>query len=263
MNRFAYTVGPALRHDSLAHYLAAVGVLGLCELGSRWQRGACEFGAPHEEIAASIEAARAGRKLLPVPTGNQTTPKHPLWCNRGRRSLSRGVEAARVWLAAMTDDQRALELSHLLGVHQGPIQLSLPRPQQLMDGVRLNPNWNLGTLMPAVIGDPPAALVSAWLPVLAWEAQRILLTTELRTDDAAAGAGGQLEGDVYSWLALEWGEPLTMAEVFVLLNGGPRRWYFCGRQTPFLRTVYHLRDTAGGGKTLEFCRGQSWTGVLG
>jgi hypothetical protein len=241
-----------LRHDSLAHYLAAVGVIGLCEVGSRWQRGACEFGAPPEEVAASIEAALAGRKLLPTYETD-----HPLWCNRGRRSLSRGVADARAWLLDMDERQRAAELAALLGITSAPMQLSLPK------GPRPNPNWNLGTLMPAVIGDPPAALVSAWLPVLAWEAQRLLLTTELRTDDAAEGAGGQMEGDVYSWLALEWGEPLTMAEVFVLLNGGPRRWHFCGRQTPFQRTVYHLRDTAGGGKTLEFCRGQSWTGVLG
>ena len=246
-----------LRHDSLAHYLAAVGVIGLIEVGSRWSRGACEFGAPPDEVAAAIEAALMDRKLLPVPVGAQPTPEHPLWCNRARRSLSRGVADARAWLLDMDADQRAAELAALLGLSEGPIQYSLPK------GPRPNPNWNLGTLMPAVIGDPPAALASAWLPVLAWEAQRLLLTTELRTDDAVQGAGGQMEGDVYSWLALEWCEPLTVAEVFALLNGGPQRWHFCGRKTPFLRTVYHLRDTAGGGKTLEFCRGQSWTGVIG
>lgn len=237
-----------MHNESLAHYLAAIGVIGLCEVGSRWNRGRCEFGAPLEEISASLEAALAGNKLLP-----HHEVEHPLWCNRARRSLARGAAEAREWLAMMDAAQRASELSSLLAGEGEPQKLKLPPGPS-----RPNPNWNLGTLMPAVIGDPPAALASAWLPVLAWEAQRVILTTECR----ANGSVGALEGDVYSWMTYEWWEPLTIAEVFLLLNGGEKRWHFCGLPINCARQVYHLRDTAGGGKTLEFCRGASWVGII-
>lgn len=238
-----------LYHESLGHYLAAIGVIGLCEVGSRWVNGYCEFGAPLEEILQGCESALSGRGLWPL---HETD--HPLWCNRGRRSIQRGVEEARSWLKNMKPEQRRAELHHLIEGSKEAMRLSIPK------GPRPNPNWNIGTLIPAVLGDVAPLHVSAWVPILAWEAQRLVLTNELRAP--VGSPTGALVGDVYSWQAIEWHEPLTVAEVFVLLSGGVNRWHYVGQSIQATKRYYHLRDTAGGGKTKEFCTGESFVVVL-
>jgi hypothetical protein len=230
-----------LLHRSLAHYLAAVGVIGLLEVGSVWRQGACVLGGPLVEISDAIEARRKRKGgLLPLaPT------KHPFWCNQARRSLVRGVEDAREWLAKLTPEQRRAELDQLLAGHEAAA--SAPKKQG-------GQNWNLGTLMPSVINSPgneTPTVASAWLPVLAWEAQRLIVSRELRAT-ALPDVSFETPGDV-CYVIPEWEVPLTCAEVFLLLNGGPPRWHLLGLEAPISRRYYNLRDTTGGGRTMEFC----------
>lgn len=118
--------------------------------------------------------SRAKNNKWPTDVAETT---HPFFCNRGRRSLARGVVQARLWLAEMSAGQRQKELESV--ETSEPIQLSLPSATPHESGWQTYAGrggwWNLGTLIPAVIRSQetvPERLVSAWVPVLAWESQQ-------------------------------------------------------------------------------------------
>lgn len=88
------------------------------------------------------------------PTEEKTS--HPIFCDRGRRSLRRGVQQARLWLSRMDAAQAKAELLHVIGATVDPIRLTLPTSSRAKEG------WH--TYLPAWDrpGNPIALLSPSW-----------------------------------------------------------------------------------------------------
>ncbi len=165
---------------------------------------------PADQIESLMSVVR--RDEWPTPHDAEAARTHPLYCNRGRRSLARGVSDARLHLAGLDDRQLLAELRDAIGARDGmPIMISRPKNS----GMRVQGGWwNLGTLRPSTIstdlnGYQP---VSAWLAALAWEAQTVLPEVAVRgilrrkRDDADPTRVNRLRLPF-------WGYPLDVAEV--------------------------------------------------
>lgn len=130
--------------------------------------------ATKDQIAIAI--AKAAKNDWPQE--EKTT--HPIFCDRGRRSLLRGVQQARLWLSRMDVAQAKAELLHVIGATTAPIRFALPSSSQSKEGWHTYAMgggwWNFGTINPSVIrtDSNPESIVSAWVPVLAWQSQTIV-----------------------------------------------------------------------------------------
>lgn len=106
--------------------------------------------------------------------------KHPFFCNRGRRSLLRGVGDARRHLSKMSVKQSRQELLGYIHQHNLPLgAMGTRRPDAKWTMMKKDGGWwNLGTLQPNVIDcQGTHQIVSAWVAALVWEVVSLLPET--------------------------------------------------------------------------------------
>jgi hypothetical protein len=213
---------------SLGDYLARIGAAALVECLISPREVTCN----QEQIDSLLKIA--AKNNWPTDVAETT---HPLFCNRGRRSLARGVEQARLWLAEMDADQRRAELATAISDQTEPVSLSLPGANPKHESgwhtyATLGGWWNLGTLIPAVmqVGGNPERPVSAWVAVLAWESQQWIDEPSVKTWLKFAAPESDPSA-MNSLLLPYWDEPVKASWA---------RTYFCSIH-PYLKG--HIRQT--------------------